>query len=389
MKGIMISTDKEHLHFQNEIFPALRVPGTDLLQVSEGMEGFYGFGVAITPSSCYELSRMEPEARKKLLEHLYGKAGIGLSVGRVCVASCDYSPEIYSYDDVPFDTALEHFSIDRDKNYIIPMLKEILEINPDLYLLASPWSPPFWMKTGGSMCGGYMRNEFLDCYGDYFVKFIKAYAEEGIRIAAVTPQNEPNNLQGGHMPACIWHPETEAAFIGILRRKFAENGLDVRIWMYDQAFNDVGRVQWSLQNCSGLLENCDGVAFHYYNGTVEQTLKIRREFPQLELHLTEGGPRLTDNYTDDWCKWGTIAARILKAGYRSLIGWNLMLDECGGPHIGPFMGICGGLVTNDHRTGELHFSGQYQAFSHMAPYITPDSVIRMVSMGESFGLPVG
>jgi len=159
--------------------------------------------------------------------------------------------------------------------------------------------------------------------------------------------------------------------------------------MYDQAFNDVGRVQWSLQNCSGLLENCDGVAFHYYNGTVEQTLKIRREFPQLELHLTEGGPRLTDNYTDDWCKWGTIAARILKAGYRSLIGWNLMLDECGGPHIGPFMGICGGLVTNDHRTGELHFSGQYQAFSHMAPYITPDSVIRMVSMGESFGLPVG
>ena len=116
MKGIMISTDKEHLHFQNEIFPALRVPGTDLLQVSEGMEGFYGFGVAITPSSCYELSRMEPEARKKLLEHLYGKAGIGLSVGRVCVASCDYSPEIYSYDDVPFDTALEHFSIDRDKN---------------------------------------------------------------------------------------------------------------------------------------------------------------------------------------------------------------------------------------------------------------------------------
>lgn len=389
MKGIVISTDKDRLQARSELFPALSVPGADRLLVSdESLTGFYGFGAAITPSSCYELNRMEPGARKKLLEHLYGKEGIGLAVGRICIASCDYSPEIYSYDDVPFDTALEHFSIERDKAYVIPMLKEILAINPDLRLLASPWSPPFWMKTGGSMCGGYMRSEFIDCYADYFVKFIKAYAEEGIRITAVTPQNEPNAQQDARMAACVWHPEIEAEFIKVLRRKLDENGLDVRIWMLDHNFAEVNRVIWSLENCDGLAEACDGIGFHYYRGTVEQTAKLRRMYPELEMHFTEGGPRLTDHYDTDWCKWGTIISRLMKAGYRSFTGWNLMLDERGGPHIGPFMGICGGLVTNDHQTDELRYSGQYRVFSHMAPYITPGSVIRPITMSEDFGLPV-
>jgi len=272
---------------------------------------------------------------------------------------------------------------------VIPMIKEILRINPDLYLFASPWSPPFWMKTGGSMCGGYMREEYLDCYADYIIKFIQAYERHGIKISAVTPQNEPNSQQNGKMPACIWHPEMEAKFIGILREKCIAKGIDIKIWMYDHNFNDTQRVLWSLDNCKGLPDNCDGVAFHYYSGAIEQTKAVTQRYPELELHFTEGGPRLTENYDTDWCKWGTMIVKALSTGYRSFCGWNLLLDECGGPNVGPFIGLCGGLVTRDSRTGALRFSGQYLAFSHIVPYITHECVIHPVSLSDSFNLNIG
>ena len=380
-------TDQNHSHFEREIFSAPYAPGVEQLRVSlDGSCGFMGFGVAITPSSCYELSLMEPSERKELLRKIYTKDGLGLSVGRICVGSSDYSPELYSYDDYPFDTSLEHFSIERDEKYIIPMIKEILEINPDIYLFASPWSPPGWMKTGGSMCGGYMREQYVDCYADYMIKFIKAYAEHGIKVSAITPQNEPNTQQGGRMPACHWSPETEARFIKVLRQKLRAENLDVRIWMYDHSFNDTNRVLWALENCDGLSDDCDGVAFHYYGGAIEQTRIVKDTYPRLGLHFTEGGPRLTDHYDTDWCKWGLMIIKALKAGYRSFTGWNLILDETGGPNIGPFLGICGGLVTRDSRSGELSYSGQYKAFSHIVPYITPCSYIYPISTSDAYNL---
>ena len=387
MSAKITFTDQTHSHSAREIFTSQYVPGAVTLQISsQSYNGFGGFGVAITPSSCYELSLMNPSERKELLNQIYSKNGLGLSVGRICVGSSDYSPEIYSYDDHPFDTSLEHFSVERDETYIIPMIKEILEINPDIYLFASPWSPPGWMKTGGSLCGGYMREQYLDCYADYIIKFIKAYAEHGIKISAITPQNETNTQQSGRMPACIWHPETEARFIKVLRQKLQAENLDVKIWMYDHSFIDTQRVLWSLENCEGLSEDCDGVAFHYYEGTIEQTKAVREAFPHIELHFTEGGPRLTDHYDSDWCKWGLMIIKALKAGYRSFTGWNLMLDETGGPNVGPFLGICGGLVTRDSRNGELTYSGQYKAFSHIVPYITPCSYIYPISTSDAYNL---
>lgn len=229
-----------------------------------------------------------------------------------------------------------------------------------------------------------MRREFLDCYADYVLKFIQAYAEHGIRIAAITPQNECNTQQNGRMPACIWHPELEAEFIQILKAKLLRAGLDVKIWMYDHNFADVNRVLWSLESCEGLSAACSGVAFHYYEGSIEETVAVTERFPNLELHFTEGGPRLTERYDTDWCKWGLMIVKALKAGYRSFTGWNLMLDEMGGPNVGPFMGVCGGFVTRDSQSGAITYSGQYKAYAHIAPYVTPTSRIRAISMDESF-----
>ena len=391
MKGTAIATNTDHRFSKTEIFYSERMPGADTyLKVSDKYyNDFLGFGLALTSSTCYELSLMDATQRKELLKHVYGKDGISLGIGRICVGACDYSPEIYSYDDHPFDTSLEHFSVARDERYVIPMIKEIIEVNPDIYLFASPWSPPGWMKTGGSIFGGYMREEYLDCYGDYFVKFIKAYAEHGIKISAVTPQNEPNTQQWEKMPACIWHPEIEAKFIKILKRKFAENSLDIKIWMFDHNYDDVQRVLWSLENCEGLRDDCDGVAFHYYTGVPERTAEVTRRFPHLDLHFTEGGPRLTDHYDTDWCKWGLIAVKMLKLGYKSFTGWNLMLDETGGPNIGPYHGTCAGFITLDSRTGELSYSGQYKAYSHIAPYINKSSKIHPIYADNSVNVHTG
>ncbi len=388
--AIQYFTDKNAVFQKREIFPAeyMRAAVQLTPSTNSAFQGFRGFGVAITGSSCYLLSKMDKDARTALLCDLYTAQGINLSVARLSVGSSDYSAELYSYDDVPFDTSLEHFSIARDEEYIIPMIKEILTIRPDLYIFAAPWSPPGWMKTGGDMCGGYMRAEFIDCYADYIVKFIKAYAEHGIKISAITPQNETETDQDGKMPACIWHPEIEAEYAKILKKKLDDAKLDVKVWFHDHNFSGHRRVEWCLDNISKLADSLDGVAFHYYGGNIESTLDIPRRYPHLELNFTEGGPRLYDNYSTDWCKWGTMMTKVVSCGYKSMTGWNLMLDECGGPNIGPF--FCGGLVTKNSLSGELSYSGQYKAFKHFAPYITPKSRIYALQGDENmqmFGYP--
>ena len=374
---IQYFSDAERSFYSRPVYPTEPMGEIEKLTVADAptARNFMGFGVAITASSCYCLSQMEPAERTALLKRIYTKEGLNLSIGRVSIGASDYSPELYSYDDTPGDLALEHFSVARDEAYVIPMIKEILAIRPDLHLLASPWSPPGWMKTGGLMCGGHMREQFAECYARYTVKFIKAYAAHGIKISAITPQNEPETQQDGKMPACLWSPDTEAAYVKALRPLLKKEGLDVKIWIWDHNFIGASRVDWMLDTIDGLKDDCDGIAFHYYKGSVEQTAFLREKYG-LALHFTEAGPRLNDNYDTDWCKWGIMISKALACGYSSFNGWNLMLDEMGGPNIGPF--LCGGLVTRNSVTGELRMSGQYKAFAHIAPYLTPDAEVYPV-----------
>jgi len=354
-------------------------------------ENFLGFGMAITGSSCYNLSLMEPKERRAFLESIYTKKGLGLSVGRISVGSCDYAKDLYSYDDVAGDVELRHFSIDRDREYIIPIIKEILEVNPDLYLFSSPWSPPAWMKAGDGMCGGFMLDEYVDCYADYYVRFLQEYEKCGIHISALTPQNEPMTSQRGYMPACIWHPATEARFIKVLRRKLKEQGMDIKIWMFDHNFIDTDiRVRWQLEHCEGLRDDCDGIAYHYYTGAIEQTDDLRADYPDLRMHFTECSPLLDDHYDTDWCKWGILMSKVLNHGYGSFTAWNIMLNENGGPNLAFF--TCGGLVTRHSETGALSYSGQYRALAHIASFMDRDSKVYPLRISKNdasmYGYPV-
>ncbi len=344
---------------------------------------YNGVGVAITDASCYELSTMSPEARREFLEKVYGKDGLGLNVGRISVGSSDYSADVYTYDDVKGDVELKHFSVERDQEYILPMIKEVLAVNPEIKLFASPWSPPGWMKTGGCIAGGYMRDKFVECYVEYIIKFLKAYEENGVHIGALTPQNEPETDQAGLMPACRWNPDTEAKFISILYDRLKEEGMDTKIWMFDHSFEGWNRVRWMLEEYPELLDKCDALAFHYYRDAIERLDGITEQFPDVVFEFTEGGPRLYDNYSTDACKWGTMIAKSFNHGCRSFTGWNLMLDENGGPNIGPF--FCAGLATLNSQTGEITFSGQAKALAHFSRFVKRGATVhasRVVNDGQ-------
>lgn len=394
MKVHYYQTNERHFMAEKRLFTnAQKNDWISTVEVDERPvnKSFNGFGVALTGSSCYELSIMDKEQRDAFLSDIYGKQGLGLSVARLSMGASDYSTSVYSYCDTPGDTVLETFSVDEDREFIIPMIKEAIKHNSELKFLSSPWSPPGWMKTGGLLSCGYMRDKYIDIYADYFVKYIKAYKEEGIDISAVTPQNEPDSSQNGTSVACIWSPDTEAKFMLSLKKKLSEAGLKTEIWMYDHCFISWPRILWTLKEYPELEEAVDSVALHYYEGGIELVDKIKEQYPEMKWNFTEGGPRLFDNYATDWIKWSLIMARALAHGADSFFGWNLLLDEDGGPNIGPF--YCAGLATRNSQTGELSYSGQYHAFSHFSKFIKRGAIIRSAKLSEDFqwlsGFPSG
>ena len=383
MKIKAFSTDGFGVRRTRDIFTTKEDPrGSLAVHVSDEVlhENFQGFGVAITGSSCYLLHKMEEEKRKSVLADIYGEDGLSLSIARVSIGASDYSTEIYSYED-----SKGNFSIEKDEEFILPILQEVTNTYPNVQFFASPWSPPGYMKTGGSMCGGFMRESFLDEYVEYILNFMRAYKEKGISISAITPQNEPETDQQGKMPACYWSPETEAKFAIALRKKAKEQGLPFEIWLCDHNFALWKRVLWQLKEFPELEQSVNGVAFHYYDGGVDMVENIRKEYPSLTYHFTEGGPRLYDNYATDHCKWGTQMARALNHGCKSFTGWNLLLDETGNPNVGPF--FCGGLLTENSVSKELSYSGQYRAFQHFSSYIKCGaSILRTSVAGNDYGL---
>ena len=380
MKRIITNTDVEFLtdEMKPADFTGKRPVKARLFE--KASTGFMGFGVAITGSSCFLLNQVEKTERQALLRKIYGPDGLDFRMGRISIAASDYSAESYSYCDTPDDVELTHFSIDKDREYIIPMIREILTLQPDLFLLASPWTPPAWMKTNNSLFGGEMKREYLPVYAEYLIRFLKAYRDEGIVIRAITMQNEPETDQGGKMPQCKWAPELEAEFAGILSRRLKEENLPVEIWLHDHNYASL-RPMKLLKAYPELQKQVSGVAYHYYTGGPQDTLELQEAYPGLPCHFTEAGPRLDDNYEGAFCKWAIVVSEALSCGFKSQIFWNLILDEEGKPTVGPFN--CAGLFTRNHETGEITFSGLYKALRHVAPYVTEKTKIYGVELPKS------
>ncbi len=322
-----------------------------------------GFGASFTDAACYMINRLAPTARGQLLREFFHPAEMGFSVARLCLGSSDYATKMYSYDEGEPDPELARFSIEHDREYIIPTLLESRKLNPDLFLLGSPWSPPGWMKANGSMLGGSMRKRSFAAYAQYFVRFLKAYAAEGVRVDAVTPQNEVDTDQDGKMPACLFGQEYEIEFVARhLGPQMAANDLGTRIWILDHNYNLWGRAVCTLDE-PDVARYVDGVAWHGYVGRPDMMTRVHEAHPDKHAYWTEGGPDYTDpKYLTNWSTWSATFSGILRNWARCIIGWNLALDEQGRPNIGPF--TCGGIVTINSTSGEVVRSGMFWALAH-------------------------
>jgi glucosylceramidase len=339
---------------------------TDVIRVDPGeqRQEILGFGAALTDASCFLLHNMESSQQQALLEELYGPKGLRFSVGRTCIGSSDYSENVYSFDESPEpDPELKRFDLGHDRAYILPTLRAAREQNPDLFLFSSPWSPPGWMKANGSMLGGSMRKHYFGPYAEYFLHFLQGYEKDGVKINAVTIQNETDTDQDGRMPAALWGQEYEMEFVkSYLGPALQKASIGTKIWILDHNYNLWGRAIDELSD-PDVNKYVDGVAWHGYAGSPEAMTRVKEAFPAKHCYWTEGGPDISDpNYANDWAKWSSTFSGILRNWARCIVSWNVLLDENGKPNIGPFS--CGGVVTINSKTRELTRSGQYWALAH-------------------------
>lgn len=380
---------------KNQRFEAIDAPlwrsvsdasGTGIrIDPTQHRQEILGFGAAFTDASCYLFNRLSPHDRDALLGELFGPKGLRFSVGRTCIGASDYSTKAYSFDDSQEpDSELTKFSIEHDRAYIIPSLRAARQVNPDLFLFSSPWSPPGWMKAGGSMLGGSMRKKYFGSYAEYFVKFLEAYSADGVKIDAVTIQNEVDTDQDGRMPAALWGQEYEIEFVKRhLGPALERASLGTKIWILDHNYNLWGRAIDELSDPQ-VNKFVDGVAWHGYAGTPDALTRVHEAFPTKHSYWTEGGPDINHpDYATDWTKWSHTFAGALRNWSRCVVGWNLLLDETGKPNIGPFS--CGGLITVDSKTGKLTRSGQYWAFAHYSKAIERGARV-IASQGEVDGV---
>lgn len=347
---------------------------------SERYQKVVGFGGAFTDAACYMFNEMEAGPRAVLFNELFSPNEMALNLNRTCIGSSDYATHLYSYDEGEPDPELTRFSIDHDRKYILPIIREARAINPDITLFSSPWSPPGWMKANGSMLGGNMQRQYMAPYANYFVKFLNAYAEAGVPVQAVTVQNEVDTDQDGRMPACAWPQEYEVDFVRHhLGPAFRKEKLDTQIWIIDHNYNLWGRALGSLDT-EGLRDYASAIAWHGYVGDPARMTLVHNSYPDIDMYWTEGGPDYTNpDYQTDWCKWSRSFTGNLRNWCRGITVWNLALDEAGRPNIGPFP--CGGLVTVNSTTKEVTKSGQFHAIAHYSRFIKRDAV-RIGSLGN-------
>jgi glucosylceramidase len=308
-----------------------------------------GFGYCLTGGSAYLIHQLADEPRGALLHELFDidSTAIGVSYLRITIGASDLSRKVFSYDDMPAgetDTTLSRFNLGPDTTDLIPLLKEILAINPDITILATPWSAPAWMKTNGSPIGGSLRKKYDGVYADYLVTYIRQMAAKGIHVAAITPQNEP--LNPNNNPSMVMEASEEADFIsGYLGPAVKAAGLDTRIIIYD---HNCDRPDYPLTILKDPAANpfVDGSAFHLYAGTIDALSEVHDAFPGKKIYFTEqytGGP---GNFSGD-LSWHVknLIIGATRNWSSNVIEWNLASDPAYEPHTPGGCTNCMGALT--------------------------------------------
>jgi glucosylceramidase len=361
------------------------IMNTIVIDDTEQYQVMDGFGFALTGGSAIHINAMNPEARKDLLNELFAREdnSIAVSYLRVSIGASDLSDRVFSYNDLPpgeTDPEMKRFSIEPERKDLIPVLKVILQINPDIKILGSPWSPPVWMKTNNSSIGGSLKPEFYDAYALYFVKYIEEMKAEGIRIDAITIQNEP--LHPGNNPSMYMTAGEQAAFISkSLGPAFRKADIDSKIIIYDHNPN---RIDYPVQvlNDPEARQYIDGSAFHMYEGEVEAISEVKKAHPDKNLYFTEQWMGAPGNFAND-LRWHvkTIIIGATRNWCKNVVEWNLAADQNQDPHTEGGCTSCLGAVTIDGNS--VTRNPAYYVIAHASKFVSPGSVRIKSNIPES------
>ncbi|RYY55651.1 MAG: glucosylceramidase [Chitinophagaceae bacterium] len=335
-----------------------------------------GFGWALTGGSAQHIIRMESGGRAKLLHDLFatGDSAIGGSYVRLSIGASDLNEKVFSYNDLPAgetDTALLRFDLGPDKSDVIPVMKEILAINPAIKVMGSPWSPPVWMKDNNDTRGGSLRPEYYDVYARYFVKYIREMAKQGIRIDAVTVQNEP--LHPGNNPSLLMPAEQQLEFVrDHLGPVFKKDGISTKIILYDHNC-DKPEYPISILDDPEAKKYIDGSAFHLYAGDITALSKVHDAHPDRNLYFTEqwvGAPGDMPRDLREHTRNLMIGA--MRNWSKTVIEWNLAADPASNPHTDRGgCDRCLGAVTIDKNNYTRNPA--YYTIAHLSRFVRPGS----------------
>ena len=357
----------------NPYLPAIKVDANQKYQQVDG------FGFTLTGGSAKLLWGMTAESRDGILEELFGVAGgaggagdaIGTSYLRLSLGSSDLDEYTFSYNSTPGDLEMAHFDLGYDRKYLIPVLKIILSINPDIRLMASPWSAPAWMKTNNSTIGGRLKTEYYQAYALYFVKYIQQMQAEGIVIDAVTVQNEP--LHDGNNPSMEMSPAEQAEFIkNHLGPAFAANNIETKIVIYD---HNCDRADYPLTVLADAeaYGYIDGTAFHLYGGSISALSTVHEAHPDKSLYFTEQWIGAPGNFAGD-VQWHMREVIIgsMRNWSRIALEWNLASDPKTSIHTPGGCTTCLGAITIDGN--KVTRNPAWYIIAHAAKHVRPGSV---------------
>ncbi|MGX7690267.1 glycoside hydrolase family 30 protein [Flectobacillus roseus] len=345
-----------------------------------------GFGFTLTGGSATLLWQMDADKRKALLKELFAFDGknIGISYLRVSIGASDLSDHVFTYNDLTggqTDEKIQKFDLSEEKKALIPVLKEILAINPAIKILGSPWTPPVWMKTNSNSKGGSLLPKYYDAYALYFVKYIQSMKKEGINIDAVTIQNEP--LHPGNNPSLLMQPEEQGAFIKqSLGKAFKLAKITTKIWLYD---HNADRPDYpiAILNDPEVRQYVDGSAFHLYGGSVENIRQVHEAHPDKNLYFTEQWIGAPGNFAGDLA-WHTKTLIIgaPRNWCKTVLEWNLAADPQQNPHTDGGCTECLGALTIDKN--EIKRNPAYYIVAHASKFVRPNA--QRIASNTTMGL---
>jgi glucosylceramidase len=369
-KYLLTQTDTQ-IFFQNAnnnyAIPTIEIDTTSTFQIIDG------FGYTLTGGSAYHINqKLDSTQRKQLLEELFSKtSGIKISYLRISIGASDLDADVFSYNDLPeedSDINLTKFDIKPDKANLIPLLKQILAINPEIKLMGSAWSAPSWMKTNKKSIGGSLNTIYYPTYAQYFVKYLQEMQKEGIHIDAITIQNEPENPHNN--PSMTMTATEQTDFIkNHLGVAFAKSNIKTKIIIFDHNC-DHPEYPIKILNDSIARKYIGGSAFHLYAGDISALSKVHNTHPDKDIFFTEQWTSSDGNFGGDLA-WHTknVTIGATRNWSKIVLAWNLAADTKQEPHTKGGCTNCLGALTIDNQNITKNVS--YYAIAHFAKFVYP------------------